>query len=106
MDDRHRGPDRQIVPVEGDVDVAERHRRVEQLAGQRVQPLAQYRAAPVDADKRNLSIRILLDDLVGDPHERAAHVIAVQSDRYGVQLAPSWPHGTGLKGRATWWRGA
>ena len=34
---------------------------------------------------------------MSDPHERAAHVVAVEDDRLGFQRAPSWPRGTGLK---------
>src|SRR5262249_11836837 len=52
----------------------------------------------MDADKRDRPFRVLLDDLVSDPHERAAHVIPVKNDRGGFQRAPSWPRWTGLKG--------
>src|SRR5947209_7803694 len=55
----------------------------------------------MDTDQRDRSVRVLLDDLVSDPHERAAHVITVEDDRNCLQRAPSWPHGTGLKG-PTW----
>ena len=51
-----------------------------------VQPLGEVRAAAVDADERDGAVGVLLDDLVGDPHERAAHVIAVEDDRRGFQL--------------------
>jgi hypothetical protein len=36
---------------------------------------------------------------VSDPHQRAAHVIAVEHDRGGWHPAPSWSLRTGLKGR-------
>ncbi|HET9124458.1 MAG TPA: hypothetical protein VFN65_06205, partial [Solirubrobacteraceae bacterium] len=33
------------------------------------------------------------------PHQRAAHVVTVEHDRLlRIHAAPSWPHGTGLKG--------
>ena len=43
--------------------------------------------------------RVLLDDLVRDPHQRAAQIVAVEDDLVvSVQaLAPSWPLWTGLK---------
>src|SRR5712671_7236183 len=58
------------------------------------------RAAAVDADQREVRSPVALHDLVCDPHERAAHVVAVEDDLRVrlVQLrAPSWPLGTGLK---------
>jgi hypothetical protein len=35
----------------------------------------------MDAHQGDRTAGILLDDLVGDPHERAAHVIVVEDDR-------------------------
>jgi hypothetical protein len=41
----------------------------------------------VDADERDAAgIRGLLDDLVGDPHERASHVVTVEDDPGAVHL--------------------
>ena len=48
-----------------------------------MEPLRQERAAAVDSDERDRPVGILLDDLVGDPHQRAAHVIVVEDDRGG-----------------------
>ena len=82
------GREGEVVAVEADVDEAERDLRLEQLAGQRLQPLGEDRAATMDADDRDADLalrprsrRVLLDDLVRDPHQRAAHVIAVEDDR-------------------------
>ena len=63
-----------------------------------MQALGEHRAAAMDAHQRDPPVWVLLDDLVSDPHQRAAHVIAVEDDRALYQRAPSWPHGTGLKG--------
>jgi hypothetical protein len=54
-----------------------------------VEALRQHRPATVDADERNgrpLLGRVLLDDLVSDPHERAAHSVAVEDNRRCLQL--------------------
>ena len=84
----------------------ERHRRVEQLAGQRLQPLGEMRATAVDPDECDGSVRVLLHDLVGDPHQRAAHVIAVEGDRYGFQLCSFLASRDRVKGRAACGGGA
>jgi len=96
--DRRGGAERQVVAVEGDVGETQRHRLVEKLAGQGVEPLGQDRAPTLDAHQRDLASGVLLDDLVRDPHERAANVIVVENDPGGLQpAAPSWPHGAWLK---------
>ena len=70
-----------VVAVEGDVEVAERDLGAGQLADQGVEPAAEHRAAGVDADQREPSRRrVLLDDLVRDPHQRAAQIVAVEDD--------------------------
>jgi hypothetical protein len=38
------------------------------------------RAATVDPDQRDLAVRVLLHDLVRDPHERAPDVVLVEDD--------------------------
>src|SRR5207237_10757011 len=97
VDDGSGRPDREVVAIEGDVDVPERDLRLEQLAGQRVQAPGQDGSPPMDADDRDRPVGVLLDDLVRDPHQCAAHVIVVEDDRGGLQRAPSWPYGTGFK---------
>jgi len=44
----------------------------------------------VDPDDRQaLVLGVLLDDLMGDPHERAAHVVAAEDDLLvGHELLP------------------
>ena len=87
-----------VVAVEGDVDVAERHLGAGQLADQGVQALGEQRAAGVDADQGEaLGARVLLDDLVGDPDQRAPQLIALEHDLLAHHFAPSWPLWTGLK---------
>ena len=99
----HRRVDRaggDVVAVEGDVDVAERDLGVEQVAHQPVQAGGEMRAAAVDADERDGLAGVLLDDLVRDAHERPADVVLVEDDLGVVHShVPSWPRGTGLKGR-------
>ena len=46
-----------------------------------LQSTGEMRATAMDADEGDLIIRVLLDDLMGDPHERAAHVVAPEDDR-------------------------
>src|ERR1700747_2730533 len=65
---------------------AERDGGVQQLADQRLQPLGEVGAPAMDADERNRAGRVLLDDLMSDSHERAAHVVAVEGDLCGFQL--------------------
>ena len=88
----------EVVAVEADVDVAERHRLADQLGHQVAQPRGQHGAATVDPHDREpcLAAR-LLDDLVCDPHQRAPHVLAVEDRLLAQGTAPSWPLGTGLK---------
>ena len=91
---------RQVVAVERDVDVAERDLVVQQVAHELVQALGEMGAAAVDADERDGPAGVLLDDLVRDAYERAADVVLVEDDDLLVgQAVPSWPLGTGLKGR-------
>ena len=75
----------EVVAVEGDVEVAERHLGAGQLADQGVQAAGEDGAAGVDADERERPRRagVLLDDLVRDPHQRAAQIVAVEDDLLG-----------------------
>jgi hypothetical protein len=82
---------RQIVAVERDVDVAERHLGPGELADERVQAAGEDRTAGVDADQSDgVRPRVLLDDLVRDPHQRAAYLVAIEHDplRVGCHHAP------------------
>ena len=90
---------RQVVAVERDVDVAERDLGVEQVADEPVQARGEMGAAAVDADEGDGPAAVLLDDLVRDAHERAADVVLVEDDLLLGHSGPSWPLGTGLKGR-------
>ena len=72
--------------------LAEHHERL-------IADLEREGPAPVDADERDLAVGVLLDDLVGDPHERAPDVVLVQDDLLLGHSVPSWPHRAGLKGR-------
>ena len=83
VDDRLRGRrlGADVVAVEGDVDVADRQLDRGQLAEQRVQAAGEHGAAGVDPDDRQaLGVRVLLDDLVGDPPQRSPQVVALEHD--------------------------
>ena len=67
-----------VVAVEADVDLAERHRLAEQLLDQVPQPPRDQGAAGVDADERDLLVAVSLHDLVGDPHQRTSEILAVE----------------------------
>ena len=78
----------EVVAVEGDVEVAERHLGAGELADERVQAAGEDGAAGVDADQRQRrsAAGVLLDDLVRDPHERAAQIVAVEDDPLGLSF--------------------
>ena len=82
----------EVVAVEGDVEVAERHLGAGELADQGVQAAGEDGAAGVDPDQRDgrLGAGVLLDDLVRDPHERAAQIVAIEDNpvRAGFACAP------------------
>jgi hypothetical protein len=81
VDDGRLGPLADVVAVEGDVDVPQRDLVAGELADECVQAARDDRAARVDADQRQaLGPGVLLDDLVRDPHQRAAQVVAVEHD--------------------------
>ncbi len=69
-----------VVAVEGDVEVAERDRRVEELLDPFPQPGGDDGAAPVNAHDGDALAARLLDYLVSDPHERTADVLAIEYD--------------------------
>ena len=70
----------EVVAVEGDVDVAERDLAVEQLVDQALRRPASTAPRRWMPDQGDLALGVLLDDLVRDAHERAAHVVAVEDD--------------------------
>ena len=81
VDDRLLRAAREVVAVEGDVEVAERDVGVEQLVDLGLDPSGEQCTAPVDPDDRErFGLGVLLDDLVGDAHQRAPHVVAVEDD--------------------------
>ena len=87
----------QVVAVEGDVEVAERHLGPGQLADQRVQaaapaPLRGCGCRPAPAGLRS---RVLLDDLVRDPDQGAAQIVAVEHHPVGALVTAPLP---GLSG--------
>ena len=81
------GPARgDVVPVEGDVEIAERHRCADQLLDALVHARRDDRSPPVDPDDCDPLAARLLDDLVRDSHEGAANVLAVEYDLLAAQL--------------------
>src|ERR671924_1111567 len=89
--------DADVVAVEADVDVAERHRLPNKLGDQVAQPSCQDRAATMDPNDRDALPARLLDDLVCDPHQRPSHILAVENRLLTHVTAPSWPLRTRLK---------
>jgi hypothetical protein len=84
VDRRRLGAATEIVAVERDVELAERDLGLEQVPQQPAQAPGEHRAAAVDPDDRHaIVVGVLLDDLVSDPHERAADVVAVEDDLVG-----------------------
>src|SRR5262249_26563670 len=82
---------RDVVAVEGDVQVAEWNRRVDQALDQLAHARRNDRSAPVDSHHGDALTARLLDDLVRDPHEGAANVLAVEYDLLAAQSnCPSW----------------
>jgi hypothetical protein len=90
---------REVVAVERDVDLAGGQLGLQQVGDQPVQAGGEVGAAAVDPDERDVAAGVLLDDLVGDPHERAPDVVLVQDDLLLRHSVPSWPLRAGLKGR-------
>ena len=91
----------EVVAVEGDVDLARGQLRLDEVGDQPVQPRGEVGAAAVDADERDLPVGVLLDDLVGDPHERPPHVVLVEDDLLLAHLPRSFLASRGrVKGTA------
>ena len=87
-----------VVAVEGDVDVPERDRLLDEPAQKLVDASRKDGPAAMDADDRHALAGVLLDDLVGDAHQRAPDVLAVEDGLLVLHVDPSWPRWTGLKG--------
>ena len=94
-----------VVAVEGDVELAELELEAGALLDQAAQALRERDAARVDPDERDrVEILVALDDLVGDPRERAPDAFTVEQDpsgRHGMLLhrTPFRPLWAELKGR-------
>jgi hypothetical protein len=68
-----------VVPVKGDVELAERDLGAAQLVDAAAQPLGERHPARVDSDERDpREVGVALDDLVRDPRQRLR-------DRVGVE---------------------
>src|SRR5919204_2641574 len=79
-----------VVPGEGDVEVAERDRSTDQLLHALVQPCRDHRSSPVDPDDCDPLPARLLNDLVRDPHEGTANILAIEYDLLAAQTACSF----------------
>ena len=93
-----------VVPVEGDVQRPDRHRRLFERGDRGGQPVGDGRAAGVQADEDQvLGAVVALDDLVRDPGVGPAEVGGVEDpgpeDEAGTGAGSSPGHGT------TPWRG-
>jgi hypothetical protein len=95
----------QVVAVEGDVDRPEIDLDAAEFLDQPAEAVCERDAARVDTDERDaLELCVRLDDLVGDPMERARERICVEENPFGGgrvcsgQLGtPFRPHRAGLK---------
>jgi hypothetical protein len=73
-----------VVAVEGDVQRAERDLVAGAIRDQSPQTLRERNASAVDADQRDaVELRVALDDLVGDPGERALDRLGVEESLLG-----------------------
>jgi len=70
-----------VVPIEGDVEVAERELLAAELRDPRPEPLRERHPARLDPHQRDaLELRVPLDDLVRDPRERPLDRLAVEEN--------------------------
>ena len=90
----------EVVAVEGDVEVAERDVVVEQVAEQRrCRRAARMRAAAVDADEASVPAGFFSTISCAIRTSVRRMSSRVEDDLLVLHAAPSWPHGTGFKGR-------
>jgi hypothetical protein len=71
---------------------------IEQVADEPVQARGEMGAAAVDPHESDVTVAVLLHDLVRDADERAPDVVLVEDDLLLGHSRPSWPLWTGLKG--------
>ena len=60
-----------------------------------MQPHGEDGPATVDADDGDLAVGVAFDDLVTDPHECAAHGLAVEDDLFDTSMSVPLPGLTG-----------
>jgi hypothetical protein len=76
-----------VVPVERDVELAERDLVAGEVGDAPAQALRERNAARVDADERDrVEIRVSLDDLVRDPRNGALDRLLLEDDLAGRGL--------------------
>jgi hypothetical protein len=73
MDDRSGWPGREIVSVQRDVDVTKHDMAARDLFKRGVEPTGQHGAARVNPDDCQVTLRMLLSNLMGDSDERPLH---------------------------------
>ena len=83
------GPRTLAAPADGALWPKDFPRDPDARADEPVKARGEMRAAAVDPDQRDLAIRVLLHDLVRDPHERTPDVVLVEDD-LGVRHAASF----------------
>src|SRR5207248_3116393 len=109
-----------VVPVEGDVELAEHDLAAGEVGDPPAKALGERNAARVDADESDLvQLGVAFDDLVRDPGERPVDGLSVDQDLFALRMrhahagsgrtragrvihTPFRPHGTGLKGFVVW----
>src|SRR5690606_19818332 len=87
LDDRLQGDLREVVPVEGDVELAERRAAAPVLLDETCEAFGEWHAARVDADHGEvIGALVALDDLVGDPLQGPVDVGGRHDRRLVVRL--------------------
>jgi hypothetical protein len=86
-DHAHHAAGRDVVAIEGDVEVAQGQLAPADVAEQAVDALAEEGAPRVDADDGELLLllRVLLDDLVGDARQGASHLVGREDHSLGIR---------------------
>jgi hypothetical protein len=86
-----------VVPVERDVDRAERKLDAAEVGDQVAKPLSEGHPARVDADESGaLELGIALDDLVSDPRDCPAERVCIEEKPFAVAAL------FGRRGRWIW----
>ena len=103
LDDRLGGHEREVVPVERDVERPDRQADALVLLDRIAQPTGERHAAPLDADEgQSVGAAVLLDQLVGDAHDRPADLVRGHDAAAGHRDAAGIGRQPGAMRRTLW----